>query len=128
LEPIQGAKRQGRERLGLRGEFALALLPTVVVLAVFALVETFSKQRLLFAGLASSAFLIYLDPQHGTTRRALWSFRKSLRPRSASRRTPFSAQLRLASLFEPANESNLLLFGLAVGLTATQVGLQGAAL
>ena len=53
MEPIQGAKRLGRERLGLRGEFALALLPTVVVLAVFALVETFSKQRLLFAKVCS---------------------------------------------------------------------------
>ena len=29
-------------------------------------VEVLSRQRLLFASLASSAFLIYLDPQHGT--------------------------------------------------------------
>ena len=29
-------------------------------------VEVLSQQRLLFASLASSAFLIYLDPQHGT--------------------------------------------------------------
>jgi CBS-domain-containing membrane protein len=33
---------------------------------VLALVEVLSQQRLLFASLASSAFLIYLDPQHGT--------------------------------------------------------------
>jgi CBS-domain-containing membrane protein len=59
-------QRSRRSRLSLQGEFVLALLPTVIVLAVFALVEVLSKQRLLFASLASSAFLIYLDPQHGT--------------------------------------------------------------
>ena len=32
-----------------------------------ALVEALSEQRLLFASLASSAFLIYLDPQHART-------------------------------------------------------------
>ena len=36
------------------------------MLSVLALVEVLSRQRLLFASLASSAFLIYLDPQHGT--------------------------------------------------------------
>lgn len=66
LQPIQGAARPQRRRLNLRGEFLLALLPTVVVLAVLALLEVFSRQRLLFASLASSAFLIYLDPEHGT--------------------------------------------------------------
>lgn len=44
----------------------LALLPTLTILLVLALVEVLSTQRLLFASLASSAFLIYLDPQHGT--------------------------------------------------------------
>ena len=33
---------------------------------MFALVEVLSRQRILFASLASSAFLIYLDPQHAT--------------------------------------------------------------
>ncbi len=66
LRPIPGADRPKRRRLNLRGEFLLALLPTVVVLAVLALLEVFSRQRLLFASLASSAFLIYLDPEHGT--------------------------------------------------------------
>lgn len=50
----------------LRTDLALAIMPTVVVLAVFALVETWSHQKLLFASLASSAFLIYLDPEHET--------------------------------------------------------------
>lgn len=66
LKPIEGANRKLRRRLTLKGEFMLALLPTVTVLAVLAFVEALSEQRLLFASLASSAFLIYLDPQHGT--------------------------------------------------------------
>jgi CBS-domain-containing membrane protein len=45
---------------------ALALVPTLTVLGVLALVEVLTEQRLLFASLAASAFLIYLDPQHGT--------------------------------------------------------------
>jgi CBS-domain-containing membrane protein len=66
LEPGTGAIRSLRRRLGLKAEFALALLPTLTVLTVLWLVEALSHQRLLFASLASSAFLIYLDPQHGT--------------------------------------------------------------
>jgi len=53
-----------RRRLGIRQELLLALAPTATVLLVLALVEEVSKQRLLFASLASSAFLIYLDPGH----------------------------------------------------------------
>ena len=66
LKPIEGANRSLRRRLTLKGEFALALAPTTIILVVLALVEVLSQQRLLFASLASSAFLIYLDPQHGT--------------------------------------------------------------
>ena len=50
----------------VKGELALALFPTATILIVLALLEAFSRQRLLFASLASSAFLIYLDPQHET--------------------------------------------------------------
>jgi CBS-domain-containing membrane protein len=53
-----------RQRLGWRGEFALAFLPTLTMLVVLALVEALTRQRLLFASLAASAFLIYLDPRH----------------------------------------------------------------
>ncbi len=53
-------------RRSLRADLALALLPTATVLIVFALVEAWSRQRLLFASLASSAFLVYLDPEHET--------------------------------------------------------------
>ncbi|QYO68345.1 HPP family protein [Leptolyngbya sp. 7M] len=66
LKPIKGANRSLRRRLNLKGEFMLALAPTLIILVVLALVEVLSRQRLLFASLASSAFLIYLDPQHGT--------------------------------------------------------------
>ena len=67
-QPSSEQQRALRRRLSLRGEFALAMLPTGTVLAVFAFVEVLSEQRLLFASLASSAFLIYLDPQHGMNR------------------------------------------------------------
>jgi hypothetical protein len=66
LKPIEGARRSLRSRLSLKGELQLAAAPTVTVLAVLAFVEVLSRQRLLFAFLASSAFLIYLDPNHGT--------------------------------------------------------------
>ena len=66
LEPIKGAERQARKRLGMGAELTLALLPTVTILAVLGLVKVLAQQRLLFGSLASSAFLIYLDPNHGT--------------------------------------------------------------
>jgi CBS-domain-containing membrane protein len=66
LEPIAAGARSRRDRLGLRDEFLLALLPTATVLLVLLVVDTVASQRLLFASLASSAFLIYLDPHHGT--------------------------------------------------------------
>ena len=53
-----------RKRIGLKGELLLAFMPMATVLLVLALVEALSSQRLLFASLASSAFLIYLDPEH----------------------------------------------------------------
>ena len=58
LKPIERANRSPRRRLGIEGEFALAVVPTLTGLCVFALVEVLSRQRLLFAYLASSAFLI----------------------------------------------------------------------
>ena len=52
-----------RKRFDLKTEIFLALLPTLTIAAVLFLLETYSKQRLLFGSLASSAFLIYLDPK-----------------------------------------------------------------
>ena len=66
LEPTHPSQRRLRKRLTLRGELLLAMLPTLTVLGVLATVEVVTEQRLLFASLASSAFLIYLDPEHGT--------------------------------------------------------------
>lgn len=66
IQPGDRSTRRLRQRLDLRGELLLALLPTLTILLVLGLVEAISDQRLLFASLASSAFLIYLDPEHGT--------------------------------------------------------------
>lgn len=63
-------RREGARELamgrrgGVVGELSLALPPTIMVLAVIFLIEGVTRQRLLFASLASSAFLIYYDPGH----------------------------------------------------------------
>jgi CBS-domain-containing membrane protein len=59
---------RGRRRGGLRGELLLAVLPTLTVFLALALVDAFRAQRILFASLATSAFLIYLDPRHPVNR------------------------------------------------------------
>lgn len=51
-------------RFDLKTELILATLPTAIIVAVLLLLKAFSKQELLFASLASSAFLIYLDPKN----------------------------------------------------------------
>jgi CBS-domain-containing membrane protein len=53
-------------RFDIRTEIILAIMPAAMIIAVLILLETFSKQQLLFSSLASSAFLIYLDPKHPT--------------------------------------------------------------
>lgn len=55
-----------QRELTILQELTLAMLPTLVVLTLLAFVEAFSRQRVIFASLASSAFLIYLDPHHPT--------------------------------------------------------------
>lgn len=50
----------------LKTQIMLALMPAAVVIGVLMLLEAFSKQQLIFSSLASSAFLIYLDPKHPT--------------------------------------------------------------
>ena len=47
-------QRPLRRRLTLKDEFILATFPTLVVLAVLGLAEAVSRQRVLFASLASS--------------------------------------------------------------------------
>lgn len=55
-------------RFDIKTEIALAIMPTTIIIVVLMLLEAFSKQQLLFSSLASSAFLIYLDPKHPTNR------------------------------------------------------------
>jgi CBS-domain-containing membrane protein len=156
LKPIEGAVRGARRRLGLRGEFFLALGPTVTVLLVLALVEALSQQRLLFASLASSAFLIYLDPQHGTNSirtlivaqmmaavLGLLTFTAFgggyLSGGSAMVATivgmvlldavhPPAVSTAMAFALRAGDESNVVLFALAVGVTAVLVILERLAL
>ncbi|MBW3622816.1 MAG: HPP family protein [Armatimonadetes bacterium] len=152
LKPIEGANRSLRRRLNLKGEFTLALLPTLTVLAVFLLVEAFSNQRLLFASLASSAFLIYLDPEHGTnTTRTLvlsqmmaafvgFGSLLALGPGYSAAGLamvvaitlmifmdavhPPAVSTSLAFSFKAGPESNLAVFGLAVAIVVVLIGLQ----
>jgi CBS-domain-containing membrane protein len=51
-------------RGGIIGELALAIPPTLVVIGVIFLIDGVTKQKLLFATLAASAFLIYYDPMN----------------------------------------------------------------
>lgn len=155
LKPIEGADRALRKRLDLRGELTLALLPTLTVLVVLGFVEILSQQRLLFASLASSAFLIYLDPQHGTNSvRTLavsqllaaalgWTLYAVLGPGYDSAGSAMVATIGLMIVLDavhpPAvatamsfalragDASNLVLFGLAVGMTAVLVVLERVA-
>lgn len=56
-----------RKRYDLKTELKLALLPTFIMASVLFFLETYGGgHHLLFSSLASSAFLIYLDPQHPT--------------------------------------------------------------
>jgi cation transport ATPase len=57
--------RRLRERLSLKDELLLALMPTGIIRFVLAFVEVPTAQRPLFASLASSAILINVVPQHG---------------------------------------------------------------
>lgn len=152
LKPIEGARRSLRRRLNLKEEFMLALLPAVTVLAVFALIEVFSNQRLLFASLASSAFLIYLDPQHGTNRTKTLVISQMMAATlgllafiilgpgylsggiamiitiflmiTLDAMHPPAVSTSLAFAFRAGNESNFLLFGLAVLLVTILVLLE----
>ena len=52
-EPLREPKELAlRRRFGVKGELLLAALPTAMILFVLFLVETLSRQRLLFASLA----------------------------------------------------------------------------
>lgn len=152
LKPIKGANRSWRKRLHLRGELLLALLPTATILIVLAFVEVLSRQRLLFASLAASAFLIYLDPQHGTNsvRTLVMSqilasligfftftvFGSTYLSMGSAMVCTIVLTIVLDAVHPPAvatslsfalksnNENNLILFALAVGITAWLIFLE----
>jgi CBS-domain-containing membrane protein len=152
LKPLEGANRSLRRRLNLKGELLLALAPTVTVLGVLGLVEVLSQQRLLFASLSASAFLIYLDPQHGTnTIRTLvisqmlaasvglvthLIFGSAYLSAGSAMVIAIALMILLDAVHPPAvatslsfafranNETNLVLFGLAVGITALLVAIE----
>lgn len=152
LKPVEGANRSLRRRLDLKGELVLAAVPTAIILTVLALVEVLSRQRLLFASLASSAFLIYLDPQHGTNTVRSLMFSQIMAATigfithiffgtgyisggSAMVITivlmivldvvhPPAVATSLSFALRAGNETNLVLFGLAVAITAVLVGLE----
>lgn len=156
LKPVEGANRAIRKRLHLKGELMLAALPTATVLLVLLLVEALSEQRLLFASLASSAFLIYLDPQHGMNSvRSLVLAQMGaallgvgtffllgpgydaaaaamvltiLLMILADAVHPPAVSTALSFALRAGDESNVLLFGLAVGITAVLVLMERVAL
>ena len=156
LQPSKPSSRRGRQRLSRKDELLLALLPTATILIVLGVVETLTKQRILFASLASSAFLIYLDPKHGTnavrslviaqmsaavlgliTHLALgpgyWAAAAAMVGTIvvmvlSDAVHPPAASTALAFAFRAGDESNVLLFGLAVGVTALLVVLERATL
>ena len=143
-----------RPRLGWRREVLLALLPTGTVLGLLWLVKALSNQQLLFASLASSCFLIYLDPGHpANSARTLlvsqlaaallgYGCHAWLGPGYASAALALvgiivvmivtntmhppavATALNFAFRAGGAGEGNLLLFGLAVGLVLALVAVQ----
>jgi hypothetical protein len=153
--PSSPALRAARQRLSIGGELAMAALPTATVLCMLALVEALTRQRLLFASLASSAFLIYLDPEHGTNRvRALassqaiaaalgWGAYAALGGGYAAAATalvgtiftmivldvvhPPAVATAMSFALRAGDASNLALFALALGITLVLVLLQRAA-
>lgn len=144
-----------RPRLTFARELALAALPVATVVAIFALVDAFTRQRLLFTSLASSAFLIYLEPNHGANEaRTLVTAQMSaalagfagfawfgpgyaagavaltatiLVMIAARAMHPPAVSTALSFAFRTGNAGNLALFLLAVGLTTVLVALQRAA-
>jgi CBS-domain-containing membrane protein len=141
-----------KHRLRLRDELLLAVLPTVTVLLVLGLVRVLGRQHLLCATLASSAMLIFLDPTHKTnTVRTLvlaqmgaalvgWSLCSLFGPGFMAAGASMTVTILLMILFDAVHppaastalafslrlgeNSSLVIFGLAVGITAILVLLQ----
>ena len=67
---FRSASQRSHLRLSVRQQFGLAIMPTAVCSCPLdgGWVQALSDQRLIFTSLASSAFLVYLDPEHPTNR------------------------------------------------------------
>ena len=154
--PVADKDETVRRRFGAREELILALLPTTIVLVVFGLVQAWSKQQLLFASLASSAFLIYLDPKHATNSArtlvisqilsaliglaAFYVFGAGYASAASAMVVAIIAMVTLDAVHPPAvstalafgfranNDNNLVLFTFAVFLIVALVALQRVAL
>jgi CBS-domain-containing membrane protein len=155
IEPSRSTQT-ARRQIGWRGELVLILLPTVTVLVMLGMVQVLTEQRLLFASLASSAFLIYLDPKHGTNEVrtlilsqlaaavfgliAYLALGPGYGSAASAMVVSIAAMLALDAIHPPAvatslsfalragDETNVMIFGLAVGITATLVVLERATL
>ena len=154
MEKAQPTWTSFRQLFNLRTELARALLPTAIVLITLVFLDAFSNQHVLFTSLASSAFLIYLDPEHIMNR-----VRTLLIAQPLALLVGFAAQLLISSDYEAAalgmlvtilamilldavhppavstsllfafhdySEQTLTLFGLALGMTVVLVALQQA--
>ena len=157
MEPRPTEIQKKSRRLRLKDELLLALLPTATVLLTLALVEHLGgRQHLLCAALASSAFLIYLDPEHETNAvRTLilsqmmaagigWAAWSVLGPGYVSAGVAMAALILLMILLNvvhppavttslafslrPDKSSSFALFALAIAITAALVLLQRAVL
>ncbi len=156
LKLIEDTNRSLRQRLSLKEELLLATAPTLTILSLMALVEVLSRQRLLFASLASSAFLVYLDPHHrsNTARSLLLSqlmaatigllanFVLGAGYSAAAAAMvvtivlmivldvvhPPAVSTSLSFAFLAGSKNSLVLFSLAVGVIALLVGLERLAL
>jgi CBS-domain-containing membrane protein len=53
-----------RSRYDLKTEAKLALMPTITIGVILLLMSRYANGQLFFTSLASSAFLVYLDPKH----------------------------------------------------------------
>ena len=151
--PPAPATPLGRPRLSFQREALLALLPTATVLGLLFLLKLLSNQQLLFASLASSCFLIYLDPGHpANSARTLLISQLSAAvlgtlchawlgpgyPAAALALVGIITVMLLTNTMHPpavstalnfafragAGEGNLALFGLAVGLVLVLLAVQ----
>lgn len=136
-------------QFGLGGELLLAIMPTLTILAVLFLYERLSRQIYLVSSLSSTAFLIYLDPFNSMNQmRTILIAQVSaaiiglasyvlLGPGYLSVAVavislivvmvvfravhPPAVSTTLVFAFRAGNESNLVLFGMALGIIVVMV-------